>query len=127
VYGQSPHAGRGGWTWYTGSAGWLYRLLHEVVLGIERQADMLRFRPRVPATWPEFKVHYRYYQTFYHLVFTQDPSYQGPIQLKRDGRSLPGETLQLENDQREHTVEVRFGPMAVAPGEPVAELVDPAA
>ncbi|RJO66043.1 MAG: cyclic beta 1-2 glucan synthetase [Myxococcales bacterium] len=113
VYSQMPHAGRGGWTWYTGSAAWLYRLLHEVILGIERQADTLRFRPRVPASWTQFKAHYRYYQTFYHLIFTQAPTHPGPIRLALDGQSLQNGTLKLVNDQREHTVEVLFGPCAI--------------
>jgi cellobiose phosphorylase len=122
VYSQPPHAGRGGWTWYTGSAAWLYRLLHEVILGIERQVDTLRVRPRVPASWTRFKLHYRYYQTFYHLVFTQAPTHRGPVRLTLDGRSLPDGGLKLINDQREHTVEVLFGPCAVehsrTPAEP---------
>jgi cyclic beta-1,2-glucan synthetase len=110
VYGEPPHAGAGGWTWYTGSAGWFYRLLHEVILGVERQVDTLRFRPRVPASWTTFKLHYRYFQTFYHVVFSRAPAHEGPPHLTLDGKPLPEETLKLINDQREHTVEVRFGP-----------------
>ena len=72
--------------------------------------DTLRFRPRVPASWNQFKVHYRYYQTFYHLVFTQAPTHQGPIRVKLDGQVLQDGTLKLLNDQREHTVEVLFTP-----------------
>ena len=113
IYSQPPHAGRGGWTWYTGSAAWLYRLLHEVVFGIERQAETLRLRPRAPASWAHFKLHYRYYQTFYHLVFTQDPTHPGTVALTLDGQSLPDDTLKLVNDQREHTVEVLFAPGSV--------------
>ncbi len=110
VYSQPPHAGRGGWTWYTGSAAWFYRLLHEVILGIDRQADTLRFHPRVPASWSQFKLHYRYYQTFYHIEYTQTPAHQGPIRLTLDGLTLQDETLKLVNDQREHAVEVLFAP-----------------
>jgi cellobiose phosphorylase len=113
VYSQPPHAGCGGWTWYTGSAAWFYRLLHEVILGIERRGDTLRFRPRVPASWTGFKLHYRYYQTFYHLVFTQAPTHRGPARLTLDGKPLQEETLKLVNDQHEHTVELLFGPCAV--------------
>ena len=109
VYSQAPHAGRGGWTWYTGAAGWYYQLLHEVILGIERKSTTLRFRPRVPASWTSFKVHYRYYQTLYHLVYTQDPSRHGSIRLVLDGQALPEGFLSLVNDQREHTLEVLFG------------------
>jgi cellobiose phosphorylase len=110
VYSHPAHAGRGGWSWYTGSAAWYYRLLHEVVFGIERKVDTLRFAPRVPAAWTEFKLHYRYYQTFYHLVFTQSEAHTGPPALTLDGQPLPDGTLQLVNDQREHAVQVRFGP-----------------
>jgi cellobiose phosphorylase len=110
VYGEPPHAGSGGWTWYTGSAGWFYRLLHEVILGVERHVDTLSFRPRVPASWTTFKLHYRYLQTFYHIVFEQAPDRVGPARLTLDGTRLPDETLKLVNDQRQHTVQVRFGP-----------------
>jgi cellobiose phosphorylase len=112
VYGEPPYAGRGGWTWYTGSAAWFYRLLHEVIFGIDRQADSLRFRPRVPAAWARFKLHYRYYQTFYHIAFVQDPAHRGPVRLTLDGPPLPEGILRLVNDRREHAVEVRFGPFA---------------
>jgi cellobiose phosphorylase len=110
VYSQAPHAGRGGWTWYTGAAGWFYRLLHEVILGLEREADTLRFRPRVPPSWTGFTVHYRFCQTAYRLVYTQDPSHHGPIRLVLDGQVLPEGVLNLVNDRREHAVEVQFGP-----------------
>jgi cellobiose phosphorylase len=110
VYSQAPHAGRGGWTWYTGAAGWFYRLLHEVVLGIERSAATLRFRPRVPAAWTGFTVHYRYCETCYNLAYTQDPSHHGPTRLVLDGQALPKGILNLVNDRREHAVEVLFGP-----------------
>ncbi len=116
VYSQAPHAGRGGWTWYTGSAAWFYRLFHEVILGIDRQVDVLHFRPRVPASWLQFKVHYRYYQTFYHIVFRQDPAHPGPARLTLDGQLPSQEALHLVNDQREHAVELVFGPCAAGPG-----------
>ncbi len=109
VYSQPPHAGRGGWTWYTGAAGWFYRLLHEVILGLDRQVDTLRIRPRVPKSWTHFTIHYRYYQTVYHFVYIQDPSHQGPVHLSLDGQVLPDGVLKLVNDQREHTVDVLFG------------------
>jgi cellobiose phosphorylase len=123
VYSQHPHAGRGGWTWYTGSAAWLYRLLHEVIFGIERRADTLRFRPRVPASWARFNLHYRYFETFYHLEFTQDPKHEGPIRLTLDDQPLRDGTLKLVNDGREHTVQVRFAPCSAACAERPSETV----
>jgi N,N'-diacetylchitobiose phosphorylase len=56
VYGVAPHVGRAGWTWYTGSAGWMYRVALESVLGLERRADVLLLRPCIPAAWPGFTV-----------------------------------------------------------------------
>ena len=60
VYGEPPHTGRGGWTWYTGSAGWLYRVILESLLGFTlRDGSRLRLAPRIPKTWPGFRIHYR--------------------------------------------------------------------
>src|SRR6202034_3727531 len=68
VYANPQHSGRGGWTWYTGSAGWMYRLITESLLGIHLEVDSLRFTPCLPADWPAFKIHYRYRETFYHIT-----------------------------------------------------------
>jgi cellobiose phosphorylase len=109
IYTNKQHPGRGGWTWYTGSAGWFYRLVHEVMLGIERRGDELRFRPRLPAGWTNFKVHYRYYQTFYHLTFKRGGDVSGKAMVKVDGGEREEEMVKLVNDRREHEVEVIFG------------------
>ena len=68
VYALSPHTGRGGWTWYTGSAGWMYRLIVESLLGLRLEVDKLRFAPCLPADWKAFKMHYRYRETVYHIT-----------------------------------------------------------
>ena len=68
VYAVPPHTGRGGWTWYTGSAGWMYRLITESLLGLRLEVDKLRFAPCLPAEWTSFKIHYRYRETFYHIT-----------------------------------------------------------
>ena len=73
VYVVSPHTGRGGWTWYTGSAGWMYRLLIETLLGVNLEGDHLRLTPSLPKTWNTFTVHYRYRETVYHLRITRSP------------------------------------------------------
>ena len=70
VYAASSHIGRGGWTWYTGSAGWMYRLIVESLLGLRLEVDRLRFEPCLPAHWPSFTIHYRYRDTPYHIVVT---------------------------------------------------------
>jgi cellobiose phosphorylase len=68
VYGASPHTGRGGWTWYTGAAGWMYRLAVETLLGLRLEVDKLRLAPLIPQGWESFKIHYRYRETFYHIT-----------------------------------------------------------
>ncbi|HZC35416.1 MAG TPA: hypothetical protein VE242_07370, partial [Chthoniobacterales bacterium] len=70
VYAVEPHTGRGGWTWYTGSAGWTYRLLTETLLGLNREGDQLRLIPRLPKSWTTCKIHYRYRQTLYHITIS---------------------------------------------------------
>ncbi|MCX6904815.1 MAG: cyclic beta 1-2 glucan synthetase, partial [Verrucomicrobia bacterium] len=108
VYAVAPHQGRGGWTWYTGSAGWMYRLLLETLLGLNLEGDQLRLTPRLPQAWTTFKIHYRYRQTLYHLTITrlsEDPP--GPDQLSLDGQALAGKTIPLRDDRRDHSVELK--------------------
>ena len=71
VYAVAPHTGRGGWTWYTGSAGWMYRLIVESLLGVRREAQRLTFAPRLPATWPSCEIQYRYGETLYRISIRQ--------------------------------------------------------
>jgi len=67
VYSVAPHTGRGGWTWYTGAAGWMYRLTVETLLGLRLEVDKLRMAPLMPKDWSSYKIHYRYRETFYHI------------------------------------------------------------
>ncbi len=109
VYGVAPHTGRGGWTWYTGSAGLMYRLLIETLLGIHREGDHLRLVPRMPAAWTHYKIHYRFRQTVYHItIIRQAQDGITENQLRLDGRLLTGEVLPLIDDQHEHAVEFRI-------------------
>jgi cellobiose phosphorylase len=108
VYAVPPHTGRGGWTWYTGSAGWMYRLLVETLLGVHREGDQLRILPRFPAGWTSYKVHYRYRHTVYHITISRRPEgTEGPGEATLDGQLLAGETIPLHDDRVEHFVEVR--------------------
>ncbi len=68
VYGADPHKGRGGWTWYTGAAGWMYQLTLETLLGISLHNNELHISPCVPQHWPNYLVHYRYRDTVYHIT-----------------------------------------------------------
>ncbi|HEY4246346.1 MAG TPA: glucoamylase family protein [Lacunisphaera sp.] len=106
VYAVAPHVGRGGWTWYTGSAGWLYRLIVETLLGVNREGDQLRLTPRLRSEWPSYKVHYRFRETIYHITITRitDDSADGFLTL--DGQRQPGVTIALVDDRREHFAEL---------------------
>ena len=68
IYATAPHTGRGGWTWYTGAAGWMYRLTLETLLGVTLENDCLRIAPCVPKHWQSYKIHYRYRDTVYHIT-----------------------------------------------------------
>ncbi len=107
VYAASPHIGRGGWTWYTGSAGWMYRLIIESLLGLRLETDKLRFEPCLPAEWDAFKVHYRYRETIYHITVRQTRNNSG-ASVTVDGVELSGKTISLVDDRQEHAVEVRI-------------------
>jgi len=109
VYALSPHTGRGGWTWYTGSAGWMYRLIVESLLGLRLEVDKLRFVPCLPADWKAFKVHYRYRETVYHISVLETQSATGETAVTVDGVEQHDQIVSLVNDRQEHSVEVRIG------------------
>ncbi|MBN2437940.1 MAG: cyclic beta 1-2 glucan synthetase [Deltaproteobacteria bacterium] len=108
VYAVSPHAGRGGWTWYTGSAGWLYRLIVESLLGVRLEEDKLRLSPCIPSDWKGFKVHYRYRETGYHIAILRTPEVDGRVGVTVDGIDQTDQSIPLVDDRREHSVEVRI-------------------
>ncbi len=109
VYAVEPHIGRGGWTWYTGSAGWMYRLLVETLLGVHLENNHIRLEPRFAPGWNSYKVHYRYQQTVYHITIMRvghEPDAQPGLVL--DGQSLEGSAIPLTNDNAEHFAEFRI-------------------
>jgi cellobiose phosphorylase len=108
VYALSPHTGRGGWTWYTGSAGWMYRLIIESLLGLRLEVDKLYVAPCVPVDWEAFKVHYRYRETVYHIDVLQTPAGNGEMRVSVDGVQQHDKAIPLVDDHEEHWVEVRI-------------------
>ena len=119
IYMAEPHTGRGGWTWYTGAAGWMYRLSIETLLGVQLEVDHLSITPCVPAHWDTYKIHYRYRDTLYHITMQRvtDNSEQA-TEVKVDGvtihkSSVNGQidaknSIPLVNDHQEHYVTVYF-------------------
>jgi len=108
VYAVAPHIGRGGWTWYTGSAGWLYRLIMESLLGLRLEVDTLHITPCLPADWDGFTLHYRYGETVYRIVVTQRPAGQGESRVTVDGVEQSGPAIPLVDDRQAHSVEVEI-------------------
>ncbi len=106
VYAVSPHTGRGGWTWYTGSAGWMYRLIVESLLGLKLEGNTLRFAPCLPQDWQTFKIHYRFRETTYHITVWQSDAEKKTMSVTIDGVDQADHAVPLVDDRHEHSVEV---------------------
>jgi cyclic beta-1,2-glucan synthetase len=105
VYTAPGQLGRGGWTWYTGSASWLYRVGLEAILGFTKSADTLRIEPRVPAAWPAFSIEYRFGGAVYAITVRQPGQLQRRgAQIRVDGRLLEEPIVQLVDDGARHEV-----------------------
>ena len=112
VYSVAPHTGRGGWSWYTGSAGWMYRLIVESLLGLRLVTTgseaSLRLAPCLPRDWPGCTVEYRYRETLYVIEMTQAGEGAGAVEVTLDGEPLADAVLPLRNDRATHRVGVRL-------------------
>ncbi len=110
VYGVAPHTGRGGWTWYTGSAGWMYRLIVESLLGLRlettKDGPRLRLMPCVPAQWNGYSIEYRYRRTRYHIEVTQGDADNGEAGVIVDGQAQAEMIVPLIDDLQVHQVNV---------------------
>ena len=108
VYAVAPHIGRGGWTWYTGAAGWSYRLIVESLLGVRRTADRLQIVPCMPAEWQSYTLDYRYGDTVYHIDISQTLIASGAStqRLSLDGVAQDEQSIALVDDGSTHRVEV---------------------
>ncbi len=109
VYGVESNTGRGGWTWYTGSASWMYQLIVKNLLGIQLKVDRLYFEPCLPKEWQSFKVHYRFRETFYHISLQRSASEDKILSVTVDGNAQQDLSIPLTNDRIEHTAEVIIG------------------
>ena len=109
VYSVAPHTGRGGWTWYTGSAGWMYRLVLESLLGVQLETTQdgarLHLAPCLPHDWPGFTLDYRYRDTPYRIEVTQGSTEPG---VTLDGVAQAGLDVPLVDDGRPHQASVRL-------------------
>ncbi len=116
VYALAPHIARGGWNWYTGSAGWMYRLITESLLGFTRENNRLRIVPCLRADWKAFSLRYRYGDTIYVIAIAQVMA--GPGEkigvwwLTLDGEAQPGDGVPLVDDHVTHQVQIEIGALA---------------
>ena len=108
IYKQQLNNGRGGWTWYTGSAGWMYQLIIDSFLGFKKQGNTLSFAPCVPPDWYLYTIDYNFEETRYNFTFIQNTNEQ-MMKVILDGVLQPTPAINLANDQKVHVVKVYFG------------------
>lgn len=110
VYSVYPHVGRGGWTWYTGTAGWVYKAGVESILGFSKTADELTIEPCIPKKWNEYTMRYRYADTVYDITVKNPKNInKGVERVVLDGKDLKQNAVKLVNDKKDHKVEVIMG------------------
>ena len=110
VYAVAPHVGRGGWTWYTGSAGWMYRLLVESLLGVHLESNTLTVTPCLPAAWQSCKLAYRHGNTMYRIAICRGAEHEGAQAMRIDGVDQADGIIRLVDDGTEHYVDIRCRP-----------------
>jgi cyclic beta-1,2-glucan synthetase len=110
VYARSPHAGRGGWSWYTGSAAWMYRAGLESVLGLRRGGTTFSIDPCIPSSWPEYEIAWRLRRTQY-LISISNPERQcrGVVNASLDDVVVDAGAIPIVDDGRTHRVHVVLG------------------
>ena len=110
VYSHPPHVGRGGWTWYTGSAGWLYRIGLESILGISKHGSTLHINPCIAANWPQFEVSYRHGASTYHIAIDNRTGVERGVRaVTVDGQAVTETEILLVDDGKRHEVKVEMG------------------
>jgi cyclic beta-1,2-glucan synthetase len=126
VYTATGHLGRGGWTWYTGSASWMYRVALEAILGFQQRGERLFIEPCIPSSWKEFSVEYRYRSSTY-VITVQNPSgvQCGRAELVLDGNSVE-EAVALVDDGKTHVVTALLRPSSSESFSPSSAPAQPA-
>jgi cyclic beta-1,2-glucan synthetase len=116
VYDHPEHRGRGGWTWYTGSAGWMYRVALESILGLERRGAFFTIDPCIPSSWPGYSLEWRFGRTLYTIVVeNRGRRCRGIVEVELDGVSADPQAIPLTDDGGVHQVRVVLGKPGSAP------------
>ena len=106
VYAIPDQIGRGGWTWYTGSAGWLYQLIIEVLLGLKASGNLLKFDPCLPPTGEPIKITYRYRTAVYSIILLHGQKMSEKMSVTLDGALQQNNSIEMMDDGRQHEVKV---------------------
>ena len=106
IYGVAPHEGRGGWSWYTGSAGWMFQFILESLLGLKRNASEIYFEPCIPDEWPGFEIDYKFGTATYKIKVNNSGQDKPPTYIL-DNRPQ-GDRITLQDDGLEHHIEVNI-------------------
>ncbi len=110
IYSKPPYLHRGGWTWYTGSAAWMYRLGLTAILGFKKTGNILHIDPAIPPTWDGFEIRYQFGATFFKIKVDNPQHLAHHVQVvKLDGKMLEDHAIRLVDDGQEHKVEVIMG------------------
>ncbi|MEP6988158.1 MAG: hypothetical protein ABI970_21320, partial [Chloroflexota bacterium] len=110
IYSVAPYKGRGGWTWYTGSASWMYRLGIEAILGLQRKGQCLFINPCIPDNWTAYDMKYRDGETLYNIhVHNPQGVNRGVSQITLDGCVVEGHYIVLVKNSGKHEVHVQLG------------------
>ena len=110
VYARAPHAGRGGWSWYTGSAAWMYRAGLESMLGLRRRGCTFGIDPCIPSSWPDYEIAWRFGTTHYKIsISNPDHQCRGVVTATLDGVATTGDAIPLVDDGRTHDVRIVLG------------------
>jgi cyclic beta-1,2-glucan synthetase len=133
VYAHHQHAGRGGWTWYTGSAGWMYQAAVEGILGLRRRGDLFAVDPCIPSMWPGFTIDWRFGKATYHIEVS-NPGHcsRGVAAAELDGAPCDSEGIPLLDDGKSHRVQIHMGKAGgrvspTADGRSTARVLSPRA
>jgi cyclic beta-1,2-glucan synthetase len=116
VYAHPMHVGRGGWTWYTGSAGWMYQAAVQALLGLQRRGSTISLNPCIPTVWTEYSLDWTIASTRYRFV-VENPERRsrGVASAELDGHPIDPNAIALVDDGKEHTVRVVLGPRVEVP------------
>ncbi len=107
VYARAPHAGRGGWSWYTGSAGWMYRAGTESILGLRRRGETFAIDPCIPSSWPEYQIVWRFLDSRYTITVSNPMRRcRGVAKATLDGVPVDATRIPLINDGQTHDVQI---------------------